>query len=724
SATEGSTFSGTLATFTDANPNASTADFTADVDWGDHSTVIAGRPQISESNGTFTVTSSHVYAEEGGYTATVTITDVGGATATAKPVVNVVDAALNVTAATITATATNVFDGTVATFTDPGGAEPLTDYSASVHWGDNTSATPAAISGPDAAGDFTITGSHTYAAPGTFSATVTVHHDAVTPDATVQDTVTVSSPLAPVSYTSPGGDATVTAVNGNLEVLAGAAVEISRPLADVSAVTINGASGIANNFTLDFSNGAFTLPGGGAITFNGGTLPATPSNVLTVKGGSFDTDVYQYTGQHGGSVVLGASGITQGGGQQVVYSNLTPLFNSGVANHVVFNLPDGTVDATLDVAAGGTLQLVSGNQTFEITTITSPVTSITVNCGHGTDTVNATTAFDNAFHGTLSVNGAVNSLSLDGAAAGTLTATAGVALTAAVATFRDPNGAGVAGSYAATIDWGDGASATPGTISGPDAGGEFTVSGSHTYTDQSASPLTVAVVLHRANASDVTVSDTLAIVPNTTPTPHERYVLALYLDVLGRVAEAAGLAYWSHLLDTGTAIAEIAAEIDHSVEYYLNFVVDPAYQTLLRRAPDAAGAQFWLTQLQTGMTDQRLEANFLASDEFFSAAGRTNAGWSAAVDRLLLGSTDATREAGWLAELAGGKSRAQVALEITTGAAYGAQVINADYTHNLDRAADPAGFAFWLGQFTDGKSPEDILTGFIASAEYYQRNTD
>lgn len=124
------------------------------------------------------------------------------------------------------------------------------------------------------------------------------------------------------------------------------------------------------------------------------------------------------------------------------------------------------------------------------------------------------------------------------------------------------------------------------------------------------------------------------------------------------------------------------------------------------------------------MTDQRLEANFLASDEFFSAAGRTNAGWSTAVDRLLLGSTDATREAGWLAELAGGKSRAQVALEITTGAVHGAQVINADYTHNLDRAADLAGFAFWLGSFTDGKSPEEILTGFIASAEHYQRNTD
>ena len=48
---------------------------------------------------------------------------------------------------------------TVATFTDPGGAEDLGDYSATIAWGDNSSS-PGDIS--YSGGVFTVSGSHTY----------------------------------------------------------------------------------------------------------------------------------------------------------------------------------------------------------------------------------------------------------------------------------------------------------------------------------------------------------------------------------------------------------------------------------------------------------------------------------------------------------------------------------------------------------------------------------
>jgi hypothetical protein len=53
--------------------------------------------------------------------------------------------------------------------------------------------------------------------------------------------------------------------------------------------------------------------------------------------------------------------------------------------------------------------------------------------------------------------------------------------TAPVATFTTSSGA-VAGEFTAAIDWGDGTT-SPGTISGPDQNGVFTVSGSHTYAE-------------------------------------------------------------------------------------------------------------------------------------------------------------------------------------------------------------------------------------------------
>ncbi len=71
-----------IATFTDANPGATSADFIATIDWGDGTAPTAGT--ISEEpGGLFTVTGSHPYATLGPKTVTVTIVDDGGSRATA-----------------------------------------------------------------------------------------------------------------------------------------------------------------------------------------------------------------------------------------------------------------------------------------------------------------------------------------------------------------------------------------------------------------------------------------------------------------------------------------------------------------------------------------------------------------------------------------------------------------------------------------------------------------
>src|SRR5207249_4711376 len=65
----------------------------------------------------------------------------------------------------------------------------------------------------------------------------------------------------------------------------------------------------------------------------------------------------------------------------------------------------------------------------------------------------------------------------------TITPTEGTPFTGAVASFTDEgNPSQVAGDFTSTIDWGDGTT-TPGTVSGS-TGGPFTISGTHTYTDE------------------------------------------------------------------------------------------------------------------------------------------------------------------------------------------------------------------------------------------------
>jgi len=73
----------------------------------------------------------------------------------------------------------------------------------------------------------------------------------------------------------------------------------------------------------------------------------------------------------------------------------------------------------------------------------------------------------------------------------TFNAVEGARFSSTVATFTDPDPNSTAIEYAATIDWGDGSS-SPGTISGP-PGGPFTVSDTHTYTEDGTYAVTVTI---------------------------------------------------------------------------------------------------------------------------------------------------------------------------------------------------------------------------------------
>ena len=62
----------TVATFADANTSDTASSFTATIDWGDGTTTSG---TVAGSNGAFTVTGGHTYADEGSFPLGVTITD-------------------------------------------------------------------------------------------------------------------------------------------------------------------------------------------------------------------------------------------------------------------------------------------------------------------------------------------------------------------------------------------------------------------------------------------------------------------------------------------------------------------------------------------------------------------------------------------------------------------------------------------------------------------------
>lgn len=172
SGTEGQTFLGTVATFSDSDPAGTYGMYAATIDWGDGTESTDGVTGANASTGTFDVTGSHVYAEEGSYTITVSISDIDTAlfnTTTATSTATIKDAPLR--ASGHDANTLNPFSGTLATFTDGNPSPTLSDFSATIDWGDNTSSS-GAIAANGAA--FDVSGTHTYANLGPYTVSVQV----------------------------------------------------------------------------------------------------------------------------------------------------------------------------------------------------------------------------------------------------------------------------------------------------------------------------------------------------------------------------------------------------------------------------------------------------------------------------------------------------------------------------------------------------------------------
>jgi hypothetical protein len=179
-AVEGAAFSTVAAHF-----SGGAGPYTATIAWGDGQTS-PGSISIPNAN---SVSGSHTYSEEGAYAVSVTATDSTGATASGSTSTRVADAALTVSGASVAAVEGAGFSGTLAFFTDADPSGSLTDYTATINWGDQTSS--AGTITANGGGGFVVSGSHVYLEEGTYPVTVAVS-DAGGASATVNSTAGVT----------------------------------------------------------------------------------------------------------------------------------------------------------------------------------------------------------------------------------------------------------------------------------------------------------------------------------------------------------------------------------------------------------------------------------------------------------------------------------------------------------------------------------------------------
>jgi hypothetical protein len=483
----------TVSTFSDADPNVPAADFSATINWGDHASASTGTV-TALSGGGFGVTGTHTYADEGNYTVSVVITNTAsGQSVTGTTGAVVADAALSATPANFSASeGTAASNVRVATFTDANARATPADFTATIDRGDGTAASTGTVSA--AAVGFQVTGTHTYAEGGSFRVVITIN-DVGTSSYTLASTATVADlPLTGTNLSFvPANDGGVTTLTATF--------------ADSDATEQPG----AYSATITWGDGASDI---GTVTGSGGSVTVTGNHPYE-QAGTYGVSV---TLQDGGGASASQSAPVTIADAPLAASGTTFSETAGLAGNgaVVATFADGNPDHNNNGLAVSdyTATVDWGDQTGLDATAAILVdnSSFAVVGGHvyanaGVYPVTVAVSDDDSQPVTVTSTAQVTTINPSGVA---LNANEGLPVyNAVIATFTDPQ----TSTYTSTVDWGDGSNPTPGTVSG--SGGNYAVSGSHTYADGGSYSATVTIT-NAAGLPAVTLAPVTVFDPSLT----------------------------------------------------------------------------------------------------------------------------------------------------------------------------------------------------------------
>ncbi len=232
-------------------------------------------------------------------------------------------------------------------------------------------------------------------------------------------------------------------------------------------------------------------------------------------------------------------------------------------------------------------------------------------------------------------------------------------------------------------------------------------------------------------ASDTNTTNTTVTPSGLSTASNEAFVKQQYLDFLGRDGDDAGIAFWTAELTNGTqSRADCVNSFVFSEEFQQKVApVSRLFLAYFMRIPDTSGLQFWINEKLNGKTINTISDSFAASTEFINTYGSLDN--TAFVNLVYSNLFNRTADTGgfnyWKGQLdTGVDSRGNVM------ASFSESTENVSLTQSnirvisfyygmLRRAPDQGGYDFWVNELKIGKSPNELINGFIGSAEYQQR---
>lgn len=367
--------------------------------------------------------------------------------------------------------------------------------------------------------------------------------------------------------------------------------------------------------------------------------------------------------------------------------------------------------AVLQAAGNGRINVLSnpaGSVAAEIIVgDVSVVGNGTVDVASNSDHVPSPIGGVHGLFGSLQVGG--NSLLTTGA---TLHATEGATFTGAVAAFGSPTSGAVASDYTATIDWGDGSSASQASVVAT-ANGGFLVLSSHQYAEDGSDTIHVTI---NGNGGSTTVTEQaqvadaplVALSLNSTVQLNQNVnnaTLATFSDLGG--PDVAG--DYTATVDWGDGTTSPGTPVvnsDGTISVLGSHSYTAAGQYTLRITLNDEGGSSTTAFAEAAIGN-------VDADDFFVAQAFQN---------ILGRSVDTATLQYFVNALEQGLTRAAFASLLTHSDEYFHDKIDADYQHYLGRDADDSGLAYWTSQLRNGVTDEQLAAFFIGSPEYFEHS--
>jgi hypothetical protein len=201
----------------------------------------------------------------------------------------------------------------------------------------------------------------------------------------------------------------------------------------------------------------------------------------------------------------------------------------------------------------------------------------------------------------------------------------------------------------------------------------------------------------------------------------DKFVGALYLDLLGRPVDPGGAATWGGAIVERRMTRYQVAMTLASTDEWLTHVVTGFYRDTLGREPDRVGLADWKSRIRAGVPVSEVAAAFYASQEYYQRTGGTNRGYVTDLYRkLLLREPDAGGLQHWVDKLDRGMDRSALAAQFLLLAGDRGAAHRQAVPPPARRPADRAGLTSWP-PFIRAYGDISLAAGLGASEEYYAR---